>query len=248
MFEVPRKESNWKFITSPALIGNKFNGIYALILLISLFLSLITTVVFFFYIGLFIVALELLRIKYNYRSIKEMAYAQIQKFSKTKQAIIKRHTNYLPVLLVLLIMPFTPKAEAGLEVIFSNSTAGDKMHKKSAIKSTSSNYFVDNKKKIRGAGPNVTLPAFLDSILPGGYTVRYKSPELQGMSIDWMSKGWTVDQLLGNVSKRYGIQFELTRGSSVIYVAWLDAKKCSEMKEETLLKLICGDAGGFHLN
>jgi hypothetical protein len=249
------KQSDWRLVNAPATIGENFNGAVIVPGVPLLFVSLIIKVPEINYLTLLLIALEIFRMKKKLASIKDGLKYIFFKYLTGHFWYGFRRSAYASLTsvagaLILFANMITP-AYADFVVIRPPETIPNP----NVVQQGSSSVdmksqplggeFIDNRKIVKGAGPAVELEVLLKQIVPATYSIQFKSVEIASMSINWRSTNWTLDQVLGNISMRYGVMFETMQGSSVLSIDWFDERKCNS-NENALFKRICGKADGFY--
>lgn len=245
------KVSNWRMVNAPATIGSQFNGAVIAPAIPLLFVSLVIKLPWLNAIPLFFVVMEIFRIRKKLPTIKDafkyifFKYITGQYWYGFRRSAYASLTSFAGAMFIFfslaspvyadIVVIRPPESIPNLNVVQPSESqplppGGE---------------FIDNRYQIKGAGPSVELEVLLRQIVPATYSIQFKSVEIASMDINWRSTNWTLDQLLGNISMRYGVMFETMHGSSVLSVDWHDQRKCSN-EENKLFKRICGQADGFY--
>lgn len=246
------KQSKWRLINAPATIGDDFNGAIIVPMLPIMFLSMIFKVYFINYIPLFFICMEFYRMKKKLPTIRDTFKYIFFKFVTKQYWYGYRRAAYGSLTSIagaLLLVSAPMPSHAGINVfkpVEAVPTPNVAQGSQSVAKPLGGE-FIDNVSIIKGAGPSVDLELLLKQIMPATYSIQFKSVEIASMRINWRSTNWTLDQVLGNISLRYGIMFETMQGSSVVSIDWLDERKCKN-NENKLFKRICGNADGFYVD
>jgi hypothetical protein len=246
------KQSEWRLINAPAVIGDNFNGAVIVPMFPMFFLSLIIKVMWLNYIPLFFILMEFYRMKKKLPTIMDafkyifFKYVSLHYWHGFRRAAYRSLTSIAGAMLVLSV-PF--ETQAGFNIIKPAEapivvTVADRQQEQGNALGAE---FIDNKSLVKGAGPAIELEHLLKQIMPGVYSIEFKSVEIAAVKINWKSTHWTLDQVLGNIAIRYGIMFETMQGSSVVSVHWYDKNKCEDNKNR-LFKRLCGSTEGFYID
>lgn len=96
-----------------------------------------------------------------------------------------------------------------------------------------------NIKTVSGFGHEVPLRLIMKMATPATWDVRYKSPELSEMKIDYRAEGISAEAFLTDIAVRYGLMIVYGESSGVITIDWSN-KSCAPIYDaKTKSRTLC---------
>lgn len=85
----------------------------------------------------------------------------------------------------------------------------------------------------RGYGHDVSLDSVIKMLLPNKtWVIRYKSPEIRSILVDFRSEGMSIEDLYSDLASRYGLVISYGKTSGVITVDWKQQNECHKHTDE----------------